>query len=70
MASTILTVPEVCEYLHVSQATIYRLLRRKNLPAFRIGKNWRFNVGDLERWIEQESLLGEPSSLYEQERQT
>ena len=70
MASTILTVPEVCEYLHVSQATIYRLLRRKNLPAFRIGKTWRFNVGDLERWIEQESLLGEPSSQYKQERQT
>ena len=51
MVSTILTVPEVCEYLHVSQATIYRLLRRKNLPAFRVGKTWRFNVGDLERWI-------------------
>jgi len=67
MPSTILTVPEVCEYLHVSQATVYRLLRRKNIPAFRIGKNWRFNIGELERWIDQESLPGEPGGLSKEE---
>ena len=70
MSSTILTVSEVCQYLHISPATVYRLLRRRNIPAFRIGKNWRFNVGELERWIAQESLLGEPGSLYKEERQT
>src|ERR1700694_4250043 len=44
MPSTILTVPEVCEYLHISQVTVYRMLRRKDIPAFRIGKSWRFSL--------------------------
>jgi excisionase family DNA binding protein len=59
MPSTILTVSEVCEYLHISQVTVYRMLRRKDIPAFRIGKSWRFSLEHLERWIEKESLPGE-----------
>jgi len=65
MPVRILTVPEVCNYLRISQVTVYRLLRRKDIPAFRIGKKWRFNLEDLERWIEKESLvMGEPRVPY------
>ncbi len=64
MPSTILTVPEVCEYLHISQVTVYRMLRRKDIPAFRVGKSWRFSLEHLERWIEKESLPGEPGKLH------
>lgn len=59
MPQTILTVPEVCSYLQDSQVTVYRLLSRRDIPAFRIGKNWRFNLKDLERWIEKESMPAE-----------
>jgi len=51
----VLTIPEVSEYLRVSRQTIYRMLRRGDIPAFRIGGDWRFNIEDLERWIEKES---------------
>ena len=68
MPLKILTVPEVCDYLHVSLATVYRLLRRKDIPAFRIGKNWRFNLEDLERWIQEESMLSELSLLEEKRK--
>ena len=40
----VLTVTEVCDYLRVHRSTIYRLLKRGDLPAFRIGSDWRFNV--------------------------
>ena len=49
-APKILTVPEVAEYLHVHPTTIYRLLRAKQLPAFRVGSEWRFNVDTIDRW--------------------
>jgi excisionase family DNA binding protein len=69
MPVTILTVPEVCKYLRISQVTVYRLLRRRDIPAFRIGKKWRFNLEDLERWIEKESVaMGEPRSQYKSEQ--
>ena len=47
----VLTMPEACECLHASRSTIYRMLRRREIPAFRVGSDWRFNIEDLERWM-------------------
>jgi excisionase family DNA binding protein len=46
----VLTVTEVCDYLRVHRSTIYRLLKRGELPAFRIGSDWRFNVEAIDQW--------------------
>jgi excisionase family DNA binding protein len=51
----VLTLSEVSDYLNVSPVTIYRLLRRKQIPAFRLAGNWRFNVEDLTLWMEGQS---------------
>jgi len=40
----VLTVKEVAAYLRVHQSTIYRLLKAQQLPAFRVGSDWRFNI--------------------------
>jgi excisionase family DNA binding protein len=46
----ILTVRNVAEYLHVHPSTIYRLVKNKQLPAFRVGSDWRFNRQEIDRW--------------------
>ena len=48
--SMVLTVEEVARYLHVHQSTIYRLLRQKELPAFKVGSDWRFNIESIDKW--------------------
>jgi excisionase family DNA binding protein len=53
--SKVLTLSEVSEYLNVSPVTIYRLLRRRQIPAFRLAGNWRFNIEDLALWMESQS---------------
>jgi excisionase family DNA binding protein len=61
--SKVMTVPEVSQFLNVSPVTIYRLLRRRQIPAFRLAGNWRFNIEDLEQWMEnkaQKIELGGP----------
>jgi excisionase family DNA binding protein len=55
----VLTIPEVSEYLRVSRKTIYRMLQRRDIPAFRLGGDWRINIEDLERWIKRESQAEE-----------
>jgi len=58
MAKRVLTVKEVANYLHVHQSTIYRMLKRAQLPAFRVGSDWRFNVETIDRWrLDADSLL-------------
>jgi len=46
----VLTVSEVAEYLHVHPSTIYRLLRKREIPAFRVGSDWRFNRESIDDW--------------------
>ena len=45
----ILTVREVSEYLRVHPATIYRLLRSKQIPGFLVGSDWRFDLNTIDR---------------------
>jgi excisionase family DNA binding protein len=46
----ILTVREVSEYLRVHPATIYRLLRSKQISGFLVGSDWRFDLNAIDRW--------------------
>jgi excisionase family DNA binding protein len=57
IATRVLTVREVAEYLRVHQTTIYRLLKEQKLPAFRVGSDWRFNREMIDRWMIQEQKL-------------
>ena len=51
MMAPVLTVNELSDYLKVHPTTIYRLLKTGQLPGFRIGSDWRFNVEEIERWL-------------------
>lgn len=50
---TILTVREVAEYLRLSETKVYRLVKQRQLPVFRIGKSWRFRKDLLDEWLSQ-----------------
>jgi excisionase family DNA binding protein len=59
--SRVLTVQEVSSYLRVHPSTIYRMLKKNQLPAFRVGSDWRFTVEAIDKWREQAesgALLG------------
>ena len=58
----VITVGELSEYLRVHRSTIYRLLKKGQLPAFKIGSDWRFNVEAIDRWRMQESAAVEELS--------
>jgi excisionase family DNA binding protein len=53
MGSRVLTVQEVSSYLRVHPSTIYRMLKKNQLPAFRVGSDWRFTVEAIDKWREQ-----------------
>ncbi|HTP02661.1 MAG TPA: helix-turn-helix domain-containing protein [Anaerolineales bacterium] len=56
-AGTIMTVHNVAKYLRLSEAKIYRMARTGGLPAFRIGKTWRFNKRNIDEWIREKTEL-------------
>jgi excisionase family DNA binding protein len=42
---------EVAELLKLRHSTVLDLSRRRVLPAFKIGKHWRYRRADLEEWM-------------------
>ncbi len=49
-----LTTDEVLDYLKTTPRTIYRLIRDGELPAIRLGRQWRFRRTDLDAWLERQ----------------
>jgi excisionase family DNA binding protein len=47
----LLTVEEVASYLRVSRSTVYRLVIRKELLAYKIAHKWMFDRDDLKTFI-------------------
>jgi excisionase family DNA binding protein len=48
----LLTTRQVAELLKVSKRTIERLISRKELPALKVGGQWRIRASELAKWIE------------------
>ena len=53
-----LTVDEVARRFGVNATTVYRLVQRGKLPAFKIGNQWRFSERRLEEWVADRERVG------------
>lgn len=51
MEKEILNLQEVCELLSVSEKTMLKLLKEENVPARKIGREWRFSRAAIIQWI-------------------
>jgi excisionase family DNA binding protein len=55
-ADQILTVPMLAEYLLCHPSTIYRLLKNKRIPGFRVGSDWRFRRSAIDQWLNKATI--------------
>ena len=46
----VLNLTEVADYLRVHPSTVYRLVKKHQIPAFKVGSDWRFNQESIDRW--------------------
>ena len=47
----VMDVPEVAEWLHYHPKTVQRMAKDGQIPAKKVGGEWRFMRVDLERWL-------------------
>ena len=57
----LITPQELGKYLKLSESTIYKLAAKGELPGFKIGDSWRFDMEEVERRI-QEIKTGKQNS--------
>ncbi len=55
-SGNLLTVSEVARAMRVSNMTVYRLIKGGDLPAVRVGKNYRIRETEVERYLADRSV--------------
>lgn len=48
----LLSPKQLADYLQLSQRTIYRLLERGDIPAVKVGGQWRFRKAVVDEWLD------------------
>ncbi len=46
-----LTLDELAEYLKLSRTKLYRMAQEGEIPASKIGAQWRFNRKEIDDWV-------------------
>ncbi len=49
----VLSVPDVATFLRIPKSSVYRLVRESGLPAFKVGKHFRFVQEEVQDWVGQ-----------------
>jgi len=57
MVDKILTAEEVCKYLRIPRSSLYKLAKDKEVPAFKVGRHWRFKKAKLDAWLERQESM-------------
>ena len=53
MAKEIINIQELSSYLKISIPEIRKLVRQRNIPYFRIGNRLKFDLANINLWIEE-----------------
>lgn len=54
MEKRLMDFKEARRYLRVSRTTLYNLLHARKIPASKVGGQWRFRRGRLDKWLEEQ----------------
>ena len=46
-----LSVDEICAHLGIGRDTIYKWIDKKDMPAHRVGRLWKFNKAEVDTWV-------------------
>ena len=57
-------IKELMEYLNMSESGIRELVRRKEIPFFRIGTRIKFDLVEINKWIEEKKAEEQVNYLF------
>ena len=48
------SLDEIAVHLGVSKDTVHRWIRNQNMPAHKVGRLWKFKIGEVDNWVRSE----------------
>jgi len=59
----VLSASQAAAFLGVHVQTVRRLAKKRQIPCFKVGTDWRFHKQTLLRWVEEQQRGSEPASV-------
>jgi excisionase family DNA binding protein len=56
-AIRLLTLAEAASILKISKRTLHRMIQHRQIPAFKVGGQWRILESRFQEWVEEEEHL-------------
>jgi excisionase family DNA binding protein len=56
LSGEIMTMRQAADYLHCDYNTVGKIVRRGDIPVFRVGSEYRIRREDLRKWIAQQAV--------------
>ena len=56
-----LSVGEIAVHLGIKPATVYKWIERRNIPAHKVGRLWKFQVAEVDQWVRSGGASQRPS---------
>jgi excisionase family DNA binding protein len=53
-----LSVVELAGYLGVKRDTVYKWITRRNMPAHKVGRLWKFRKEEIDTWVRSGAASG------------
>lgn len=53
----LITLAEAASILQVSKRTLLRMIQKREVPAFKVGGQWRIRESEFKRWVEQKETV-------------
>lgn len=51
MSEAWLSVEDIAEHLGVSKDTVYTWVAKKDMPAHKVGRLWKFQASEIDDWV-------------------
>ena len=52
------SVQEVADHLGINKDTVYKWIDTRGLPAHKVGRLWKFQLGEVDAWVRSGGAAG------------
>ena len=51
------SMDDICKYLGVSRDTVKKMIRTKDMPAYKMDRKWKFKISEIDAWMRSNNRL-------------
>jgi excisionase family DNA binding protein len=55
-----ITLKEVQAYLGIGRETVLTWIAKRNMPAYKVGRLWKFKISEIDEWVRSGGAEGQP----------